>query len=271
MTHGIAQSSMRSGSFDPGLQIEFLKDTMDFRYGAGVFGPKPEYRSLDAIRPSLRDPNCEGPDPVYAIAMDVGRNEDRNDLKKRMLLFGIVMYASGRLGDGPVRSQGHVHVVSPHCGWSTPELFEIWEGRAIIYAQEESADDPGRCIAIEAGPGELVVMPPGWAHYVANAAPDSRLIFGAWCDRQYGFDYTPMRAHRGLALFPLFTATSEIQWEANKNYSSSTLRRRKARAYPEFGLSLAIPIYEYLRQDPEAIQWVSDPGRFSLLWPHFEP
>ena len=121
-------------SIDPGLDIQFPDNQMDLHYGPGTFGPRPEYRSLDSIRPSLRDPNCTGPDPVYAIAMDVGHTEDLSELKKRMLLFGIVIYASGKLGDEPVRSQGHVHAVAPHCGWSTPELFEIWQGHAIIYA-----------------------------------------------------------------------------------------------------------------------------------------
>jgi glucose-6-phosphate isomerase len=181
------------------------------------------------------------------------------------------MYASGRLGDEPVRSQGHVHAISPHCGWSTPELFEIWEGGAIIYGQEKSGDDPGRCHAIEAGPGDRVVMPPGWAHYVVNAAPNSKLIFGAWCDRQYGFDYTQMRAHHGLAWFPLLAANGEIRWEANPNYSPSHLERRRARAYPELRLSAALPIYEHLRRDPESIQWVSDPARLAHQWPRFEP
>jgi glucose-6-phosphate isomerase, archaeal len=257
--------------FDPGLDIQFRKDTLDFRYGPGVFGPRPEYRSLDSIRQSLRNPDSAGPDPVYAIAMDVGRVEDRQELNMRMLLFGVVMYAGGRLGDGPVRSQGHVHAISPQCGWSTPELFEVWEGQAIIYGQERSDDDPGRCVAVEAGPGERVVMPPGWAHYVANSDKNSALIFGAWCDRQYGFDYTRMRAHHGLAWYPLMADDGKINWEANPSYSESKLELRKARSYPELGLSAAIPIYELLRQDPESIQWVSDPARFRNSWPRFEP
>jgi glucose-6-phosphate isomerase len=244
---------------------------MDFGYGAGVFGPRPEYRSLDAIRTSLRDPNCTGPDPVYSIAMDVGRVEDRNELKKRMLLFGVVIYAGGRLGDEPVRSQGHIHAISPHCGWSTPEIFEIWHGRAIIYGQEKSGDDPGRCVAIEAGPSERVVMPPGWAHYVANADPNSKLAFGAWCDRQYGFDYAQMRAHRGLAWFPLLKDSGEIRWEPNPSYSAAVIECRKARPYPELHLSSTLPIYEHLHRDPESVQWVSDPARFGTLWPRFEP
>jgi len=257
--------------FNPGLEIHFDTDTMDFRYGRGVFGPRPEYRSIDAIRGSLRDSNCSGPDPVYAIAMDVGNVEDLDELKQRMLLFGIVMYAAGRLGGEPVRSQGHVHAISPHSGWSAPELFEVWEGRAIVYGQQKSGDDPGRCFAIEAGPQDKVVIPPGWAHFVVNADPNSKLIFGAWCDRQYAFSYTQMRAHHGLAWFPLVGANDEIRWEANPNYSASQLQTVKARPYPELGLSSGTPIYEYLHRDPEAIQWVSDPARLEALWLQFEP
>ena len=142
---------------------------MGFAYGAGVFGPAPERRSLDAIRRSLRDPDCAGPDPVYAIAMDVGREEHRPELRDRHLLFGVVTYAAGRLGEEPVRSQGHVHKVATRSGWSPPELYEIWAGRAVVYMQERAADDPGRCFAIEAGPGEVVVVPPGWAHATVSA------------------------------------------------------------------------------------------------------
>lgn len=270
MTHRVVEPVQRA-RFNPGIEIEFCNQPMDFRYGRGVFGPEPEYRSLDAIRPSLRDPNCQGPDPVYAIAMDVGRQEDIDELKKRMLLFGIVMYAGGRLGDEPVRSQGHVHAISPHTGWSAPELFEIWEGKAIIYAQENAGDDPGRCFAIKASPGEKVVMPPAWSHYVVNADTRAPLIFGAWADRQYGFDYTAMRAHHGLAWYPRVVEDGEIRWEANPNYSASKLQSRKARAYPELGLPPEGPIYEKLRRDPQSIQWVSEPAEVRHIWPLFEP
>jgi len=270
VTHPTVES-IPHARFNPGLEIEFLNRPMNFRFGPGVFGPKPEYRSLDAIRPSLLDPNCQGPDPVYAIAMDVGRLDDVDRLEERTLLFGVVMYAGGKLGDEPVRSQGHVHAISPHSGWSAPELFEIWRGKAIVYAQQNSGDDPGRCFAIEASPGDRVVMPPGWSHYVVNADVSCPLIFGAWCDRQYGFDYTAMRAHHGLAWFPRVVEGNEIRWGANPNYSASRLHQKKARSYPELGLASKTPIYDYLRRNPESIQWVSDPARFRELWPRFEP
>ena len=70
-------------AFSPGLEVRALRDPLGFEYGPGVFGPAPEMRSLDAIRKSLRDPGCAGPDPVYAIVMDVGREEHRAELLRR--------------------------------------------------------------------------------------------------------------------------------------------------------------------------------------------
>jgi glucose-6-phosphate isomerase, archaeal len=269
--------------FDAKLGVRSHAADLSFSYDEGVFGPQPEFRRLDAIRRSLRDPNCEGPDPVYSIAMDVGRREHREELARRMLLFGVVVYAAGQLGEEPVRSQGHIHSLAPHCGWSTPELFEIWQGRAIIYAQESADDDPGRCFAITAGPGEKVVVPPGWAHAVINADPSTRMMFGAWCDRQYGFVYDAIRAHHGLAWFPILDGQEKdreekggqpkIRWERNLSYrfnQSNDLSMRVPRAYPELGLDPSTPIYEQFANNPDSVQWVSEPARVAQVWHNFE-
>ena len=55
--------------FDPGLDIKPTENPMGFIYGPGVFGPQVENRKLKDISRSLMDPNCEGPDIVYSIAM----------------------------------------------------------------------------------------------------------------------------------------------------------------------------------------------------------
>ncbi|HTR25371.1 MAG TPA: glucose-6-phosphate isomerase family protein [Terriglobales bacterium] len=259
-----------SAGFDPKIGIHWQNPEPRFTYDEGVFGPLPEFRRLDDIRRSLRNPASQGPDPVYSIVMDVGRDEHRDELARRMLLFGVVAYAAGQIGEEPVRSQGHIHAVAPHCGWSTPELFEIWEGRAIIYAQETASDDPGRCSAITAELGDKVVVPPKWAHCVINADPGAPMVFGAWCDRQYGFVYDEIRAHHGLAWFPIVNKDRMIRWERNLSYRFSQLATRGARTYPEIGLEPRMPIYEQFAKDPDSVQWVSDPARFEKLWTEFE-
>lgn len=256
--------------FDSGLDVKVRPESLTFEYGPEVIGPPAELRRLQDIRVSLSNPGCDGPDPVYGIAMDVCRQADAAELKRRYLLFGVVAYAGGRLGDEPVRSQGHIHAPAPHSGWSTPELFEIWEGRAIIYAQESAEDEPGRCIAVEAGTGDQVVVPPGWAHCVINADEHARMVFGALCERQYGFLYDRVRAHGGLAWFPLLR-DGEIEWQPNLRYRKSSLQVRQPRSYPELGLDPKIPIYRQYRSNPEAVQWVSEPTRAASLWPTLEP
>jgi glucose-6-phosphate isomerase, archaeal len=29
-------------------------------------------------------------------------------------------------------------------------------------------------------------------------------VFGAWCDREYGFEYAEIRRHKGIAWYPVF-------------------------------------------------------------------
>lgn len=257
--------------FDPDLPLSLCESRLAFEYGPGMFGPEPEMRRLDSIRPSLRDPQCDGPDPVYGIAMDIGRECDLPILKERMLLFGAVAYAAGSLGSEPVRSQGHVHAIAPHSGWSAPEIFEIWSGKAIVYAQQTDQDDPGRCVAVVAEPGDHVVVPPGWAHCVINAEPKKQMAFGAWCDRQYGFVYTGVRAHGGLAWFPILNGSAEFEWQPNPRYLPSKLEKHSARAYPELGLEDSHSLYSQFVENPDSAMCVPDPQRFAQCWRTFIP
>ena len=250
--------------------MEAVENPLGFVYGEGVFGPQPENRRLDDIRPSLFDPGCRGPETVYSIAMDVGKTEHRALLHKLHLLFGVVAYAKGRLGDEPVRSQGHIHRVSPFSGWSTPEIYEIWRGKAVIYMQESAADRPGRCYAVYAGPGEVVVVPPGWVHATVNANPGESLVFGAWCDRDYGFEYDAIRRRRGIAWYPVFES-GRLKWIRNKNYGFSELIKKYPGKYPGLSIAGDKPIYTIFEDSPDTFLYVPDPESKKKIWRDFVP
>ena len=258
-------------SVSPGFDIRPTTDPLGFSYGPGVFGPSCELRKLDAIRPSLRDPQCAGPEVVYAIAMDVGTEDRRADLLARNLLFGVVTYAAGRLGEEPVRSQGHIHAVSASCGRSTPELYEIWSGRAVILMQESAGDDPGRCFAVTAGPGEVVVVPPDWVHATISTDPSQPLTFGAWCVRDFGFDYRGVRAHGGLAWIPRL-AGDALVWDANPRYPTpSHLIEKSPASYRQLGLRHGVPIWQQYLDNPDSVMWVPRPERADACWSGFIP
>lgn len=258
-------------SFYPGFDITATYDPLGFAYGEGVFGPVPELRTLDAIRPSLRDPSCEGPEVVYAISMDVGREDDLAAMVERDLLYGAVTYSKGLLGKEPVRSQGHIHAVSPSCDSSTCEVYEIWSGAAYIYMQESAKDDPGRCFAVYAEPGDVVIVPPNWAHATTVGDVTQNLTFGAWCVRDYGFDYDDVRAHGGIAWFPQVGTGGKTTWAANPAYRPSELEICRPRNYGEFGLRQGVPIYQQFVENPDLFLFVSKPQVADELWQCFEP
>ena len=188
-----------------------------------------------------------------------------------MLLFGVVTFAAGRLGQEPVRSQGHVHRVSAHSGWSPPEVYEIWSGRAVVYMQESAAHHPGRCFAVVARPGDVVVVPPGWAHATISADPNEPMTFAAWCDREYGFLYDQVRAYGGLAWYPALDSGGQLEWRPNPRYARSELYVGPPQEYRSLGLDGSVPIYTQFEANPDSVQWVSDPAQLQAQWKDFVP
>lgn len=262
---------MNNKSFDPGFSISPTENPMGFRYGEDVFGPEVENRRLDDIRKSIMDTDCAGPDIVYAIAMDVGKNKHRQLLEEMHLLYGVVTYAAGKLGKEPIRSQGHIHKVSAYSGWSTPEIYEIWSGEAIIYMQEYAEDNPGRCFAVYAKPGDVVIVPPYWAHATISANPSEPLTFGAWCDRDYGFVYDGVRQHKGIAWFPVFNEKDEITWLRNECYENSTLVEKAPEDYKALGVEKGKSIYKIFEENPQTFLYVPKPQLKESVWENFIP
>lgn len=256
--------------FYSGFDILINMKEMNYVYGSDIFGPEVEKRSLDSIRMSLLDKNCKGPNVVYKIAMDVGKLKDKDDLINRNLLYGTVIYSTGALGIEPIRSQGHIHAVSKSCGLSTPEVYEIWNGKAYIYMQENAKDNCGKCYAIEGNPGDVIIVPPGWAHSTISADTNIPLVFGAWCVRDYGFDYKDVREHNGLAYYPI-VKDNKIEWLKNPLYNSSDLIVKKPRKYIEFKIDDSIPIYTQYEMDNERFTFVTKPQSAKDIWVNFIP
>lgn len=257
--------------FDPGFSIKLTENPMSFSYGTDVFGPEVENRYLDDIRKSLMDPLCDGPEIVYAIAMDVGKIKHRQLLNDMHLLYGVVTYATGKLGKEPIRSQGHIHKVSAYSGWSTPEIYEIWSGEAIIYMQEYAENQPGRCFAVYANPGDIVIVPPYWTHATISANPNEPLTFGAWCDRDYGFVYDGVRKHKGIAWFPVFNEKDQLEWLPNPCYETSQLICKSPSNYEQLGIEKGKSIYTIFEETPETFMYVPNPQLKEVVWKTFEP
>ena len=137
--------------------------------------------------------------------------------------------------------------------------------------QETANDNPGRCFAVEAIAGEVVIVPPGWAHATISVDQKIPLTFGAWCDREYGFEYVDVRAHKGLAWFPVLDSKGVVCWERNRNYARSELIIKRPESYKSLGIVKGKSIYQLFEEDPEKFLFVPKPYLKKEVWDKFIP
>jgi glucose-6-phosphate isomerase len=248
-----------------GMDIELDLRGLGFAFGPTMHAVPSEQRQLDAVRASLMDPGCDGPDLLYTIYMDFCRRADRERIVGDGLLYGGVIYAAGAMGREFVRSQGHRHTSNEH-GVSYPEVYEFWHGRGLLYMQKEVGPEITDCRVMTCSPGDVAIVPPDWVHLTVNVG-DEPLAFGAWCARGQGFDYEGVRRLQGTAWYfladgsrvpnPRFTRTVEPV-------------RQPMRDYPEFDIVQKRPVYEQYLERPERLRFMSHPHEFMDDWASLE-
>lgn len=248
-----------------GFDIDLDLAALTFEFGASMHAVPAERRRLDAIRASLMEPDCMGPDLLYTIYMDFCRECDRSRVVGDGLLYGGVIYAAGAMGREFVRSQGHRHTSNPQ-GVSYPEVYEFWHGHGLLYMQREAGREVSDCRVMHCSPGDVVIVPPDWVHLTVNVGPEP-LAFGAWCARGQGFDYEEVRRRRGGAWYFLADGSRV------RNHSYTQVAEpieQRPRDYPEFDLVQRRPVYEQYLENPSRLRFMSHPHEFLEQWASVE-
>ena len=88
--------------------------------------------------------------------------------------------------------------------------------------------------------------------------------------RDFGFDYAEVRAHQGVAWFPVVEG-NQIKFIANENYKKSELIIKEPRIYEEFQIEKGIPIYQQFVDNPDKFLFVSRPQIAMEIWENFIP
>ena len=96
------------------------------------------------------------------------------------------------------------------------------------------------------------------------------MTFGAWCVRDYAFDYKGVRAHNGIAWFPVVEGR-DIRWKPNPAYTPSELICKTPDDHPELGIVRGEPIYRTFEKNPSAFAYVVDPSLMKEVWTKFIP
>lgn len=249
-----------------GLDLRLDEGDLSLDFGPDVVHPAGETRTLDQVRPLLKDPRARGPEHLYTIYMDIYRRQDGPALHEQGLLYGAVVYNHGTVGRERLRSQGHIHSEKIGVGLRYSEVYEFWTGQGFVYLQKELGPDVTRAYLIRVGPGDKVVIPFGWVHLVVTLGTEV-LSFGAWCARENQLEYAALRALGGPAHFVQVDG-SVI---ANPRYRTvAKVRYATPADLPDLGIPRDQPIYTSWRERPELYAFMSRPELIGDVWANLD-
>jgi glucose-6-phosphate isomerase len=159
--------------------------------------PSPRVRTLEEIRGVLMDPACECRDPLYFMYRDLSKSpEDGAWLRREGLRYDVTVIPPRVLCGEYVKTKGHHHPPDEK-GVPYPEIYEVILGRAHYLLQTRTAED---VLLVRAGPGDRVLVPPGYGHVTINPGEATLVMANIVSDR-FESDYSVYERMRGAAYF----------------------------------------------------------------------
>lgn len=122
---------------------------------------------------------------------------DRDRLLDQGIRYDITVIPPGMLGREYVKTAGHYHPLAPGGRVSYPEMYEVLEGEALYLLQKL---DLSRVVAVNASPGDKVLVPPDYGHITINRS-NKTLKMANFVAREFSSLYEPYRQKGGGAYF----------------------------------------------------------------------
>lgn len=183
---------------------------------------------------------------------DVSRVEERDARSRLPVMYDLTILSERPIGWERAKTYGHVHLSASRPGVGFAEVYEVLEGRAALLVQNLLPGPATSFVAlIEAGPGELVVVPPGLHHISINMG-GSPAVLADVVSREPTEDYGALEACRGMAYY---IATSGDAVPNPAYDSASQLQRIDAAAWVDITLG---PLYDWMTSDSADFAWLCD-------------
>ncbi len=261
-----------------GYPLKFDEESCGLSLDARLRRPGYSTRELDALRPVLLDPDCDGPEVIYWMYRDICRPEDAALGEAHGLRYDLSAFRSVMLGREYMKTSGHYHPPIPGTRAAYPEVYEVLYGEALYVMQriadycaaaaETTVED---VIVARVRAGQKIVMPPGYGHVTINTL-DRPLLMSNWVSNRFASFYGSVEEARGFAWY-LVEDAGQPRWIPNERYGRGVpfLRFAEVREVPELGLTWDVPMYQACAQAPEKFAFLNEPARFEReIWANLE-
>jgi len=229
----------------------------------------PTIRTLHDMKDVIFDRTWLAASPnidLYFMYRDVHLSrKDHEVIKESGLRYDITVIPPRMLGCEYVKTAGHYHETVPGTGVSYPEIYEVLSGEALYFLQRQEDGEVVDAVAVRAGAGDKVLIPPGFGHVTINASKHV-LKMANWVGRDVKSLYEPIREKAGAAYYFLDTGPFR-----NKRYGQvPELRYLPCTGEPSLGLVKSKEMYGLVK-DISKLEFLTKPQDHMHLFESFLP
>ena len=198
---------------------------------------------------------------MYYMFRDLYKNDsDHGIIKANHLRYDITIIPPNMLGNEYVKTVGHFHPEVPGTNITYPELYQVLEGHATYLLQRMEGGRVMDLVEVKAGPGDCVIIPPGYGHVTINNS-DEVLKMANWVCSDFSSIYGPIKELGGEECYLLKTG-----FVKNPHYHQVPhLRSMKPMKASELGLKDGEEIYGLIN-DIDRLRFLTTPQKFGELF-----
>lgn len=249
-----------------GLPIIFDEKSMKLKLGDNFPFIKQSERTLDELRPYLKNPNAKnGLDPVYRVWRYIYLNQDSEKIRNNNLRYDITLIMPGKIDGEFAKTAGHFHLNKAGTNLPYPEVYEVLLGRAHFLIQSPDKDNKNikSVELVEAGPGEKVFVSPKFSGHTTINTFKEPIIMANWISDSAAYDYESYKNYHGASYY-LLDSNNAVDIVKNKNYKSvPEIKRVRPKERPEFGLVKNRSLYS-LVDNLDKLRFLNYPEDFKL-------
>lgn len=166
-------------------------------------------KTLEQLKLVLKDPQSNGPDPVYWVFNDVPWKGKKGN---------ITIWAPGKIGEEYTKTFGHYHDAQIN------ETYNVIAGEGIFQMMKKHFEgdrwDSSKVdvvYLVKAKPGDEVLITPEFGHSWSNTGDLPLITFDNWTSGHKPSDYADIEKLHGLAYY-LIEENGEPKAVPNPNY-----------------------------------------------------
>ena len=250
---------MEDLSRSSGLELKLNAKKHSLTLGKDLNKVKPVVRRLKEMKEVLAQKDITKPAELYYMYRGLRESKDEFDIRKNKLRYDVTIIRPERLGNELMKTAGHYHP------GDYGELYEVLYGAAWCLLQKKNTKNSRiieDVILVKAGPGDKIVIPPGYGHILINTGK-IHLVVSNWVSSEFSPEYELYQRGGGAAYF-VFEDNLGERFEINPHYQEVSKIRvaRPAEKIAKFGLNSGMPMYLLLREQAKKLDFLNNPLKY---------